>query len=133
MTTPKPWLALLLNFVLPGAGLLYLPKWKQAIVNFPMVVVVPLVLFFGVADSTLVEHIHYVFLALAAASAGALVSKSSFFVTNPSLTNSTWAMRGGSEVALPMPAPTSRTPATMRVGSTPSANHSSTDPQIWTP
>ena len=30
----KPWVAFLLNFLLSGAGFLYLRKWKWAAINF---------------------------------------------------------------------------------------------------
>lgn len=70
MSYPKPWLASLLNFCFPGFGLLYLRRWKSALLNFGIVQVILIGLFFGFGESTLVEHIHYVFLALAAASAG---------------------------------------------------------------
>ena len=66
----KPWLAFLLSFILPGAGLVYLRKWKQGIANFVVVHAILFFLFFGVGEPTLVEHIHYVFLGLAAASGG---------------------------------------------------------------
>ena len=70
MSYPKPWLAALLNFCFPGVGLLYLRRWKSALLNFGVVQAILIGLFFGFGESTLVEHIHYVFLALAAASAG---------------------------------------------------------------
>ncbi len=39
----KPWLAFLLNFLLSGAGFLYLRKWKWAAINFCGAIAVGLV------------------------------------------------------------------------------------------
>ena len=67
MSKNKPWLAFLLSFILPGAGLVYLKKWKHGIANFVVVIAIPLFLVLAVGEPTLVEHIHYVFLGLHAA------------------------------------------------------------------
>lgn len=40
----KPWLAALLSFLIVGAGLAYLGKWKWAAINFFGVIAVALVL-----------------------------------------------------------------------------------------
>ena len=63
-------LAAALNFVFPGAGLAYLGRWKMAFTNLALVQGVLLVLCVGYREPTLMEHIHYVFLGLAGASAG---------------------------------------------------------------
>jgi membrane protein implicated in regulation of membrane protease activity len=40
----KPWLAFLLSFLLVGAGLAYLGKWKLAVINFLAAVAIGVVL-----------------------------------------------------------------------------------------
>lgn len=70
MNRSNPWLAFVLNFALPGVGLMYLGQWKRGILNLVLVQATICFLFFGFAEPTLVEQIHYVFLALAAASGG---------------------------------------------------------------
>ena len=70
MTTKKPWLAGVLSVVLPGAGLVYLGKWLPGLVNFALVQALLMILIFAFGDAQVVEHIHYVFLAAAAASGG---------------------------------------------------------------
>lgn len=60
----------ILSFLLPGLGLWYLGFRKAAVINFS-VVVGALILLAGVlAEPTLVEHVHYLFLGFAALSAG---------------------------------------------------------------
>lgn len=59
--------ALLLNLVLPGAGLWYCGWRKLALANFLFAVGIPIV---GLTTGFLSEHIHWVFLAIAAGSAG---------------------------------------------------------------
>lgn len=72
MTTSKkkrPTVAAILNFVFPGLGLLYLGWARAALVNFLVVNGILLVcVVFG--DAQLIDHVHYVFLGLAALSAG---------------------------------------------------------------
>ena len=70
MPSKKPWVAFLLSFLIPGAGLFYLGYWKAALVNLVL----------GTALATLVvehpglmgvsEHEHYALLVIASASAG---------------------------------------------------------------
>lgn len=59
------FLAPLLNAVLPGAGLWYLGESVRAVSNFGLVAVVT-----AAAALSGFEHIHYVFLAAVAGSAG---------------------------------------------------------------
>lgn len=66
----KPLIAGILNFTLPGLGLLYLGYKKAAIINFALVNVTLIAFTVGFADPTLIEHVHYLFLGLAALSAG---------------------------------------------------------------
>lgn len=67
MTTHSPTTAFVLSLLLPGLGLLYLSRKKAGLLNFLLVnaVLLVVVLAFG-----MLEHIHYVFLGLAAMSAG---------------------------------------------------------------
>lgn len=70
MNEKHPFTAGLLSFLLPGLGLLYLGQKKSALINF---LLVNAVLFFVIvvwANPQLIEYIHYVFLSLAALSAG---------------------------------------------------------------
>ena len=57
--------AAVLSFVVPGAGLWYLGHRLKAEVNFLVAVVLTVV-----ATMSSYEHVHYVFLAIAAGSAG---------------------------------------------------------------
>lgn len=66
----RPLIAGTLNFIIPGLGLLYLGCKRAALVNFVLVNALLLIFTFGLNDPTLIEHVHYVFLALAALSAG---------------------------------------------------------------
>ncbi len=59
--------ASLLSFVLPGAGLWYCGWRKSAIVNFVLAAAIPIV---GLTTGFFSEHIPWVFLAVAAGSAG---------------------------------------------------------------
>ena len=66
----SPLVAAILSFILPGSGLLYVGYWKAALINFALVNAALLFCVFGFGDPTLIEHIHYLFLGLAALSAG---------------------------------------------------------------
>ena len=68
-TKKRPLTAGLLNFLFPGLGLLYLGCKRAALFNFALVNAV-LLLCMAFGDDTLLEHVHYVFLGLAALSAG---------------------------------------------------------------
>lgn len=68
--TRKPLIAGILNFVLPGLGLLYIGHRKGAIINFAMVNVTLIVFTVFLGDPTVIEHVHWLFLGLAALSAG---------------------------------------------------------------
>lgn len=69
MHAKKPWVAFVLSFLLPGSGLVYLGRVKAGVLNFVLVHLF-LVGLLSLQEPTVLEHIHYVFLALAAASAG---------------------------------------------------------------
>ncbi len=66
----KPWMAFLLNFLLPGAGMGYLHRWGLALANFLLVQLILLVLCFWPPGPEWHEHFHYVLLVLMAASGG---------------------------------------------------------------
>lgn len=68
--TKKPWLAFLLSFVLPGAGLCYADKWGWGVVNFVVVQIALLMALNGPVDSPVYEYFHYLVLILSAGSAG---------------------------------------------------------------
>ena len=70
MNRSKPWLAFLLSFILPGAGLAYVGSWFAALVNFGVVHLILLGIVFAIDVPFLQEQLHYVFLVLAAGSAG---------------------------------------------------------------
>jgi hypothetical protein len=59
--------ASLLSLVLPGAGLWYCGLKKLAVANFLLAAAIPLI---GLSTGFLLEHIHWIFLAVAAGSAG---------------------------------------------------------------
>lgn len=59
--------ASLLSFILPGAGLWYSGWQKLAIANFLLAAAIPIV---GLTTGFLSEHIQWIFLAIAAGSAG---------------------------------------------------------------
>lgn len=65
----NPTIAAVLNFILPGAGLWYTGHRVWGAVNFGIVVAVPLALLLF-ATEFFSQAVHYVVLALAAASAG---------------------------------------------------------------
>lgn len=59
--------AAILSLVLPGAGLWYCGRRKMAVVNFIIALSVPAV---GLTMGFLAEHLQWIFLAIAAGSAG---------------------------------------------------------------
>jgi len=65
----RPFTAGMLSLFLPGLGLLYLGYKKAALINFALVNIVILLAFVW-AEPQLIEHVHYLFLGLAALSAG---------------------------------------------------------------
>lgn len=59
--------ASLLSLVLPGAGLWYCGLRKLAVANFLLAAAIPVI---GLSTGFLSEHIYWIFLAVAAGSAG---------------------------------------------------------------
>lgn len=70
MNDKRPFTAGVLSLFLPGLGLLYLGHKKAALINFVLVNATLILLTFFWAEPQLIEHIHYLFLGLAALSAG---------------------------------------------------------------
>jgi hypothetical protein len=70
------WLAFLLSFVLPGAGLAYLGNWRLGAVNLVVAILFPLFVATTMSD-VIVEHIHYVFLVIAVGSGAFAHAKAS--------------------------------------------------------
>ena len=69
-TAKRPFTAGLLSLLVPGLGLLYLGRKKAALINFALVNIT-LVFFIAVLrDPQIIEHVHWLFLGLAAMSAG---------------------------------------------------------------
>jgi hypothetical protein len=66
----KPWVAFALSFILPGAGLWYLQKWRAGWLNLVIVMVVLLVSLQLPLGQEVFEYFHYLVLVLMAASAG---------------------------------------------------------------
>ena len=65
--TNKELVAVLLNFVLPGSGLLYLGRPLEALANFAVALAIP-VMWLMLPDG--LESIHYALLVVSAGSAG---------------------------------------------------------------
>lgn len=64
----SPRIAAVLNFLIPGAGMLYIGHQRLAVANFLVAVAVPWIWLSLVVDG--VENVHYVILGIAAGSAG---------------------------------------------------------------
>ena len=64
----SPRIATVLNFVLPGAGFLYLGRIWFAVANFVLAIGIPVLWTVGTKDGT--DFLHYIALAIAAGSAG---------------------------------------------------------------
>jgi hypothetical protein len=64
----KPWLAFVLSFVLPGAGLAYLGKWKWAFGNLGVVLFIGIVLAFLLEGTAAEGVIRFIGIGLSAGS-----------------------------------------------------------------
>ena len=64
----SPFLAFLLSFFLPGAGLAYLGFWKAALLNFILALAIGVILAFVLPDSTSGSYLRYVAFGLAGGS-----------------------------------------------------------------
>lgn len=56
----KPFVAFLLSFFLPGAGLAYLGKWKSAAINMGIVLLIGVAAAFLLPDETLQRYGQYI-------------------------------------------------------------------------
>lgn len=66
----KPFLAFLLSFLMPGAGLVYLGKWKWGLLNLALVLAVGALAVFLLPDNVWGRYIRYVGYGCAGGSAG---------------------------------------------------------------
>ena len=66
----KPWVAFVLSFFVPGAGLCYLGKWAWGFVNFAVFVGAIVMLPLMPLGREVFDYFHYVVLILMAGSAG---------------------------------------------------------------
>ncbi|HMX43064.1 MAG TPA: hypothetical protein PKB12_05040 [Elusimicrobiota bacterium] len=66
----KPWLAFTLSFLLPGAGLAYLGKWKWAAVNLGFVLSIGVLSGMFLSEDLLNHYARFIAIGLGAGSAG---------------------------------------------------------------
>lgn len=66
----RPFVAFLLSFLLPGAGLAYLGLWKWALINLLAVLVVGFLLAFLLPEEFLDRYMRYVAIGLSSGSGG---------------------------------------------------------------
>ena len=66
----KPFVAFLLSFLLPGAGLAYLGKWKWAIINFILVLLVGVLAAFLLPDDIFDRYMRFIALGCSVGSGG---------------------------------------------------------------
>ena len=66
----KPLVAFLLSFLLPGAGLAYLGKWKWAVINLVVVLLVGVLTALLLTDEIFDRYIRYVAFGCAGGSGG---------------------------------------------------------------
>jgi hypothetical protein len=66
----KPTAAFILSFILPGAGLAYLGKWKWAFINFGVVCLVGVAAGLLLSEVTLHQYGNYIAVACSSGSAG---------------------------------------------------------------
>jgi hypothetical protein len=66
----KPIVAFLLSFLLPGAGLAYLGKWKWAVINLAVVLLVGILAAFLLPEDIFDRYIRYVAIGCSGGSGG---------------------------------------------------------------
>ncbi len=66
----KPILAFILSFLFPGAGLIYLGKWKWGILNFFIVLFISFLLAFILPESVLEKYMSPISAGMAGGSGG---------------------------------------------------------------
>ncbi len=66
----SPFLAFILSFFLPGAGLAYLRKWSWGFVNLAVVLVIGLIAASALSEEVFEKYIRYLSMACAGGSGG---------------------------------------------------------------
>lgn len=66
----KPFVAFLLSFFLPGAGLAYLGKWKWAFVNFAVVLLIGIAAVVFLSEEGFERYIRYISIGCSGGSGG---------------------------------------------------------------
>jgi hypothetical protein len=66
----KPIIAFTLSFLLPGAGLAYLGKWKWGFINLGVVLLIGVVAAFTLSNETMRDYGHYIAIVCSGGSAG---------------------------------------------------------------
>ena len=66
----KPIVAFTLSFLLPGAGLAYLGRWKWAFINLGVVLLVGVAAAFLLSEETLHQYGHYIAIGCSGGSGG---------------------------------------------------------------
>lgn len=66
----KPFVAFLLSFLLAGAGLAYLGKWKYAFVNLGVVILIGILAATLLSDDTFEQYIRFISMGCAGGSGG---------------------------------------------------------------
>ena len=66
----RPFVAFLLNFLLPGTGLIYLGRWKWAIINLAVVICVGILAAFLLPNAIFDKYIRLIAIGCAGGSAG---------------------------------------------------------------
>jgi len=66
----KPFVAFILSFLLPGAGLAYLGKWKWAAINLGFVLLIGLIAAFALPDDVFDHYSHLIAVGLGGGSGG---------------------------------------------------------------
>lgn len=66
----KPIVAFTLSFLLPGAGLAYIGKWKWAWINFAVVLLIGVAAAFTLPEVTIQQYGHYIAIGCAGGSGG---------------------------------------------------------------
>jgi len=70
MPSKKPWVAFVLSFLVPGAGLFYLGYWKSGVVNLCVATVLAMLVVERPGMMGVSDYEHYALLVIASASAG---------------------------------------------------------------
>lgn len=66
----RPGLAFLLSFILPGAGFVYLGKWKYGLINLAIVLLIGIIATVVLSEEVLDKYARYIALGCSGGSAG---------------------------------------------------------------